>query len=82
MNLLAQQLAVSALVIVAALSATWRLLSAGTKLRLLSWLARKVPATGFPGALLQRRLRQRQAAMQSGGCENCSANPGASSKKI
>lgn len=82
MNLLTQQLAVGALVIVAALSATWRLLSAGSRLRLLSWLARKVPAKGFPGALLQRRLQQRVSALNAGGCENCSANPGSSSKKI
>jgi hypothetical protein len=74
MSLLLQQLIVFPLILVAALFAAWRLLGAASRVRLMAWLLRGVSPRSAIGGWLHHRLELRRAALQAGGCGNCSAN--------
>jgi hypothetical protein len=82
MSLLAQQLIVSLIFVLAAVSATWRLLSATSRVRLLAWLLRGISPHGALGGRLHRGLERRRAALQAGGCGNCSANAAVPKRRI
>lgn len=82
MSLLLQQLIVFPLIIAAALFAAWRLLGAASRVRLMAWLLRGVSPRSSIGGWLHERLEQRRAALQAGGCSNCSANASAPKRRI
>jgi hypothetical protein len=72
MSYVLENLAVTMLVAASALFATWRLLSARLRLRVLDILE---PALGTLAGAALRRLRTRTLALLAGGCGACGAKP-------
>jgi hypothetical protein len=68
-----QTLLVILIVLAAALSAAWRLVGVGTRLRTVESILRHLPAGGVPARLLQRLAQRQRGALVSGGCAACSA---------
>lgn len=67
-----QQVLVALIVIAAAWFATWRLLGAATRLKVLAWSLQRVPAASSLARLLQRLQQQQRAALLGAGCGQCS----------
>jgi hypothetical protein len=67
-----QQLIVALIVVAAALFATWRLLGAAVRLKVLAWALERVPAASGLARLLQRLQQQQRAALLGAGCGQCS----------
>jgi hypothetical protein len=68
-----QTLLVVLIVLAAMLSAAWRLVGVGTRLRALEAMLRHLPAGGPLPRLLQRLAQRQRGALVSGGCAACSA---------
>ena len=78
MTLVVQQIVVLVLCVSATLFATWRLMSARQRLRLLELLAGRVKAESPPGRWLAAQVQRYRIAAQSSGCSTCARkSPGA-----
>jgi enoyl-CoA hydratase/carnithine racemase len=68
-----QHLIVYLIVILAALSAAWRIAGIATRLRLLEALLALLPGSGAVHGWVSRLAQRQRAALVSGGCAACAA---------
>ena len=71
---LAQDILVGAIVLLAAVSAAWRLLSVSARLRCLTLALRCSPAQGGLHKVLTRLANSQRAALVASGCGSCASH--------